>query len=59
MNRPPLEAADVIRSAGESFLEHSKHWITLQHRKVLLAILRCRTALRGGHRDALQACDLM
>ena len=38
MNRPPLEVADIIRSAGESFLEKSKRWITWQHRKVLLAI---------------------
>jgi hypothetical protein len=37
MNRPPLEVADIIRSAGESFLEQSRHWITSQHRKVLLA----------------------
>lgn len=43
MNRPPLEVADIVRSAGESFLERSRRWITWQHRKVLLAILRCRT----------------
>jgi hypothetical protein len=42
MNRPPLEVADIVRSAGESFLEKSRRWITWQHRKVLLAILPCR-----------------
>ncbi len=56
MNRPPLEVADIIRSAGESFLEKSKRWITWQHRKVLLAILRCRTAVLGGHRDRCSDC---
>jgi Putative transposase/Transposase zinc-binding domain len=56
MNRPPLEVADLIRSAGESFLEQSRRWITWQHRKVLLAILRCRTALLGGHRDRCSDC---
>ena len=56
MNRPPLEVADIIRSAGESFLEKSRRWITWQHRKVLLAILRCRTAVLGGHRDRCSDC---
>ncbi len=56
MNRPPLEVADIIRSAGESFLERSRRWITWQHRKVLLAILRCRTAVLGGHRDRCTDC---
>jgi hypothetical protein len=56
MNRPQLEVADIIRSAGASFLEKSQHWITWQHRKVLLAILRCRTAVLGGHRDRCSDC---
>jgi hypothetical protein len=56
MNRPPLEVADIIRSAGESFLEQSRRCITWRHRKVLLAILRCRTALLGGHRDRCSDC---
>lgn len=56
MSRPPLEVADIIRSAGESFLERSRRWITWQHHKVLLAILRCRTAVLGGHRDRCSDC---
>ena len=56
MSRPALEVADIIRSAGESFLEKSKRWITWQHRKVLLAILRCRSAVLGGHRDRCSDC---
>lgn len=56
MNRLPLEVADIIRSAGESFLEQSRHWITWHHHKVLLAILHCRTAVLGGHRDRCSDC---
>jgi hypothetical protein len=37
MNRPPLEVADIVRCAGQSFLEHSQRWINWQHQKVLLA----------------------
>jgi hypothetical protein len=56
MNRLPLEVADIIRSAGESFRERSRRWITWQHHKVLDAILRCRTAVLGGHRDRCADC---
>ena len=56
MNRPPLEVADIVRCAGESFRERSRRWITWQHLKVLDAILRCRTALLGGHRDRCADC---
>ncbi len=44
MNRPPLEVADIVRYAGQSFIERSRKWINGQHEKVLLAITRCRTA---------------
>src|SRR6266849_5599652 len=56
MNRPLLEMADVVRIAGQSFFERSRKWITWQHRKVLLAIERCRTAALGGHRDQCSRC---
>jgi Putative transposase/Transposase zinc-binding domain len=56
MNRPPLEVADIVRCAGQSFLEHSQRWINWQHQKVLLAITRCRTAALGGHRDRCSDC---
>ena len=38
MNRPPLEVADIVRYAGQSFVERNRKWITWQHQKVLLAI---------------------
>ncbi|HKD29469.1 MAG TPA: IS91 family transposase [Xanthobacteraceae bacterium] len=56
MNRLPLEVADIIRSIGDSFLDRSRRWITWHHRKVLRAILRCRTAALGGHRDRCSDC---
>lgn len=56
MNRPPLEMADIVRCAGQSFVERSRKWISWQHQKVLLAITRCRTAALGGHRDRCAGC---
>ncbi len=56
MNRPPLEMADIVRSAGQSFIEISRRWVNWQHQKVLLAITRCRTAALGGHRDQCSDC---
>jgi hypothetical protein len=48
--------ADLIRIAGQPFLEHSQHWMNSLHQKVLSAILRCRTASLGGHCDACTQC---
>jgi len=56
MNRPPLEVADIVRLAGEPFVERHRRWINGQHEKVLLAITRCRTAALGGHRDQCSDC---
>ena len=56
MSRQPLEVADIVRCAGQSFLEHGRKWIRWQHQKVLLAITRCRTAALGGHRDRCTDC---
>jgi hypothetical protein len=27
MSRPPLEVADLIRAAGEAFIERNRHWM--------------------------------
>src|SRR5882724_826600 len=56
MPRPPIEVADIIRAASESFYERSQTWLTWLHLKVLNAILRCRTAGLGGHLDACSGC---
>lgn len=56
MSRPPLEVADLIRAAGQQFIERSRQWLTGQHLKVLAAIERCRTAALGGHLDECSRC---
>jgi len=56
MSRPPLEVADLIRTAGTTFLERNRAWIRWTHIKVLLAIARCRTAALGGHIDECVRC---
>src|SRR5467141_3350600 len=56
MSRPPLEVADLIRAAGEAFIERSRQWIRWKHVKVLRAIARCRTAALGGHLDECTRC---
>ncbi len=48
--------ADIVRYAGQGFIERSRRWINGQHEKVLLAITRCRTAALGGHRDQCSSC---
>jgi hypothetical protein len=49
---PRWEVADVIRKVGSSFYNP----LTGAQRKVLRAILRCRTAALGGHRDQCVRC---
>jgi len=56
MNRPPLEVADLVRVAGQAFIERNRKWISWKHVKVLLAIQRCRTAVLGGHLDECTRC---
>jgi len=56
MDRPPLEVADLVRAAGDTFIERSRKWIRWKHVKVLLAIARCRTAVLGGHLDECTRC---
>ena len=56
MRRPPLEVADIIRAAGELFIEQNRHWLGWKHVKVLRAIARCRTAALGGHLDECTRC---
>jgi hypothetical protein len=56
MNRPSLEMADIIRSAGRSFIERNRSWLNRLHLKVLTAIERCRTAALGGHLDECLRC---
>ena len=56
MPRPPLEVADVIRAAGDSFFDGRHKWFIWRHLKVLNAIVACRTAALGGHVDECSGC---
>jgi Putative transposase/Transposase zinc-binding domain len=56
MSRPPLEVADLIRTAGAAFIERNRQWLSWKHIKVLLAMARCRTAALGGHLDQCTRC---
>ena len=54
MSRTSLEVADVIGRHGEAFLRKYGHFATRQQRRVMRAIVQCRTAALGGH---LYECD--
>jgi hypothetical protein len=56
MSRPTLEVADIVRATGNIFRERYVPHLALQHRKVMDAIVRCRTAALGGHRDQCLRC---
>lgn len=56
MSRPTLEVADILSASGGSFLDRHGSHLASQHRKVIDAIVRCRTAALGGHRDRCSGC---
>src|ERR1700726_4948532 len=56
MTRPTLEVADILRAQGDRFLERYRSSFGFQQLKAFRAILRCRTAALGGHRDRCMRC---
>ena len=56
MSHATLEVADIVRAAGDSFWKKYGSHLAWPHRKVLDAIVRCRTAALGGHRDKCVRC---
>ena len=56
MSRSTLEVADIVRRTGNSFWQQQQSHLAWPHRKVLDAIVRCRTAALGGHRDQCVRC---
>ena len=56
MSRPTLEVADILHASGSSFIERHRSHLALGHRKVMDAIVRCRTAALGCHRDLCLGC---
>ena len=56
MSWPTLEVADIIREAGNSFIERNRDHLAWPQLKVLRAIRDCRTAALGGHLDRCVRC---
>src|ERR1700751_2840050 len=56
MGRPTLGGADIVRRKGNQFWEQQQSHLAWPHRKVLEAIVRCRTAALGGHLDQCVRC---
>ena len=54
MNRPVFELADIVRQYGGQF--EQEYEPLGQHKRVLNAIAKCRTAALGGHVDGCDHC---
>jgi len=52
--RPPLEVADIFRQHGYDF--QGTHPLSPEQRRVVRAIVQCRTAALGGHVDECDTC---
>ena len=56
MSRPPFEVADIVRAAGDAFIDRYQAHLAWPHVKVLRAIRNCRTQALGGHLDRCSGC---
>lgn len=54
--RPALEVADIFRAHGAEYLQ--THRVSEGQRKVIRAILQCRTAALGGHVEECNNCGV-
>ncbi len=52
--RQTPELADLFGAHGEAYTQ--THWLNVTQRKVLRAIIQCRTAALGGQRDSCLQC---
>ena len=52
--RPPYEVADIFRRYGDEY--RKTHAMTEEQRKVMAAIMACRTAILGGHQEVCDHC---
>ncbi len=57
MTGSSVEMADVFRRFGTQFVLRCGQSLSLQQRKVIEAIERCRTAALGGHKQECDRCD--
>lgn len=56
MTRPAIEVADIVRRKGRQFLDRYESSVSYQQLKAFRAIVRCRTAALGGHKDKCVNC---
>jgi len=54
--RSCLELADVLRRHGEDYIRHHHGHLGRVERRVMSAIMACRTAALGGHVETCTAC---
>lgn len=52
--KPQYEIADIFRKYGNEYKKN--HAMTDDQRKVMAAILACRTARLGGHQEVCDQC---
>jgi len=57
MNRPAIEVADIVRRKGRQFMERFQSSLSYQQLKAFRAVLRCRTAALGAHKDKCVDCQ--
>lgn len=50
--RPPLELAEIFREYGAEYLQENR--VSGEQRRVMEAVMKCRTAALGGH---VEECD--
>ena len=55
--RPSLEVADVFRFYGAGYKRKQQGHLSLDQRKVMSAVQRCRSAQLGGHQLHCDKCD--
>ncbi len=56
MTDPPLEAGDVIREYAAAYLDAFGAVTSMEQRRVLRDLMRCRTAELGGHVEECDQC---
>lgn len=55
--KPKFEVADIFQKYGEEYKK--THVMTGEQRKVMAAIMICRTAQLGGHQDVCDHCGIV
>jgi len=54
--RPQFEVADIFRRYGEDY--RKTHIMNDNQRKVMAAIIACRTSMLGGHSEVCDHCGI-